>query len=73
LDIFFIEIKKIKLELEVKIQSILQKIETGIAYDNMPDDEPPTPIDSETLRHRIAHINRDNKSKKQQKQITTTQ
>jgi transposase len=62
-------VEKNKAKLEAKIRGILQEIETGIAYDNMPDDEPPTPIDSERLRHRIAQINRENKNKKQQKQI----
>jgi transposase len=62
-------VEKNKAKLEAKIRGVLQEIETGIAYDNMPDDEPPTPIDSETLRIRIAQINRENKSKKQQKQI----
>jgi transposase len=62
-------VEKHKAKLESKIRGILQEIETGIAYDNMPDDEPPTPIDSDILRNRIAQINRENKNKRQQKQI----
>jgi transposase len=62
-------VEKNKAKLEAKIRGILQEIETGIAYDNAPDDEPPTPIDSAGLRNRIAQINRENKSKKQQQQI----
>jgi hypothetical protein len=62
-------VEKNKAKLEAKIHSILQEVESGIASDNMPDDTPPTPIDSEALRHRISQINRENKSKQQQKQI----
>ena len=62
-------VEKNKAKLEAKIRGILQEIELGIVLDNTPDDDPPTPIDSEALRHRIAKINRENKSKQQQKQI----
>jgi len=44
-------------------------IEEGIAQDNLPDDEPPTPIDSEELKTRIAQINCENRSKEEQKAI----
>jgi len=35
----------------------LEQVEEGIAQDNQPDDEPPTPINSEELKERIAKIN----------------
>ena len=62
-------VEKNKGKLEAKIHAILQDIEAGIASDNTPDDEPPTPINADELRQRIAQINRDNATKKQQKQI----
>jgi len=62
-------IEKNKAKLEAKIRCILQSIEEGIASDNTPDEDPPAPINSDELRDRIAHINRENKSKSQQKQI----
>ena len=37
--------------------------------DNRPDDDPPTPINSEELKKRIAEINRENRSKAEQKEI----
>jgi hypothetical protein len=33
------------------------------------DDEPPTPIDSETLKKRIAEINRENLSKEEKNEV----
>ncbi len=66
-------VEKNKTKLEAKIRCILQEVEEGIATDNTPEDEPPTPIKSEELRQRIAQINRENKSKKQQKQINELQ
>jgi len=62
-------VEKNKVKLEAKIRCILQEIEEGIVSDNTPDDDPPTPIKSDELRERIAQINRENKDKKQQKQI----
>jgi hypothetical protein len=62
-------VEKNKAKLEAKIRCILQEIETGIASDGQPDDEPPTPINSDELRERVAQINRENKSKQQQKQL----
>jgi len=41
----------------------------GIAQDNQPDNEPPTPINSKELRERINAINRENKSREELKQI----
>ena len=63
-------VEKNKAKLEAKIRVILKEIEAGIAYDNLPDDEPPTPINPEDLRKRVAQINRENKSKKEQKQLS---
>jgi transposase len=62
-------VEKHKSKLEDKIRCILQEIETGIASDNTPDDEPPTPIKSDELRERIAGINRENRNRKAQKQL----
>ena len=46
---------------------ILEMIDEGIAQDNLPDDEPPTPIDADELKKRIAQINRENLSKIREK------
>ena len=62
-------VEKNRAKLEAKIRCILQDVEEGIASDNLPEDEPTTPINPDELRERIAQINRENKSKKQQKQI----
>ena len=62
-------VEKNKAKLEAKIHSILQEIETGIASDNTPDDEPPAPTKPEELRERIAQLNRENRSRKEQKQL----
>jgi len=62
-------IEKNKEKLEHKIGNILKEIEAGIATDNLPDDEPPTPVNSDELRKRIAQLNKELKSKEQQKQI----
>ena len=64
-------VEKNKAKLEAKIRKILEMVEQGIAQDNQPDDEPPTPIDSEGLKTRIAQINRENHSKDEQKAIKT--
>ena len=64
-------VEKNKAKLELKIRNILSLIEEGIAQDNEPDDEPPTPINSKELKERIAAINRENRSKEEIKQIKT--
>jgi transposase len=64
-------VEKNKAKLEVKIQKILEQIDEGIAQDNQPDDEPPTPIDSKELRKRIAQINRETLSKDDKKAVKT--
>ncbi len=64
-------VEKNKAKLEAKIHQVLQYIEEGIMQDNRPDDEPPTPINSEELKKRIAEINRENRSKAEQKEIKT--
>lgn len=51
-------VERYKSNLEEKIKKILELVEEGIADDNLPDDEPPTPINSEELKKRIAAINR---------------
>lgn len=62
-------IEKYKEKLGAKIHGILDQINEGIAQDNMPDNEPPSPINSKELRERINAINKENKSKKELKQI----
>lgn len=64
-------VEKNKAKLEAKIRKVLELVEEGIAQDNQPDDEPPTPIDSEGLKKRIAQINQENRSKEEQKAIKT--
>lgn len=64
-------VEKNKSKLEAKIHKVLEQIEEGIANDNQPDDEPPTPIDSEELKKRIAQINREALSKENKKAIKT--
>lgn len=58
-----------KAKLGEKIRKILEMIDQGIAQDNLPDDEPPTAIDSEELKKRIAQINRENLSKEDKKAV----
>jgi len=60
-----------KAKLEEKIRKILEMIDQGIAQDNLPEDEPPTPIDSDELKKRIAQINRENLSKEDKKAVKT--
>ena len=62
-------VEKNKAKLESKIRNVLEQIEEGIAHDNQPDDEPPTPIDSEELKKRIAQINREKLSKENKKVV----
>ncbi|GHT41975.1 transposase [Bacteroidia bacterium] len=66
-------VEKHKVKLEEKIRQVLQQVEEGIAGDNQADDEPPTPINSEELKKRIAAINRENRSKEEQKAIKTVE
>jgi len=62
-------VEKNREKLESKIRRILSQIDEGIAQDNEPDNEPPTPINSNELRERINAINRENKGKEELKQI----
>lgn len=64
-------VEKNKAKLEEKIRKILEMIDEGIAQDNLPDDEPPTPIDADELKKRIAQINRENLSKEDKKTVKT--
>ena len=65
-------VEKNKAKLEAKIRAILKQIEEGIAEDNNhPDDDSPTPIDSEELKRRISEINRENRTKEEQQAIKT--
>ena len=57
-------VEKNKLKLESKIRKILEQIEEGIAQDNQPEDDPPTPIDSKELKRRISQINQEKLSKR---------
>ncbi len=62
-------VERYKEKLEAKVRGILSQIEEGIAQDNQPDDDPPTPINSKELKQRIAAINKENRTKKELKQI----
>jgi transposase len=62
-------VEKNKAKLEAKIRKVLELIDEGIAQDNLPDDEPPTPIDSEELKKRIAGINHEKLSKEDKKAV----
>jgi len=62
-------VEKNKAKLEAKIRNVLEQIDEGIAQDNQPDDEPPTPINSEELKKRIAEINREKLSKAAKKEV----
>jgi transposase len=64
-------VEKNKAKLEEKIRKILEMIDEGIAQDNLPDDEPPAPIDADELKKRIAQINRENLSKEEKKAVKT--
>ena len=64
-------VEKNRAKLEGRIRQILAQIDEGIAQDNLPDDEPPTPIDSHELKRRIAELNRDNLSKADKKSVKT--
>jgi len=64
-------VEKNKAKLEEKIRKVLEMIDEGIAQDNLPDDEPPTPIDSDELKMRIAQINRENLSKEEKRAVKT--
>lgn len=64
-------IEKYKERLEERIHKILGMIEEGIAGDNSPEDDPPTPFNSEEIKKRVAQINRENRSKEEQRAIKT--
>ena len=64
-------VEKNKARLEEKIRKVLEQVEEGIAQDNQPDDEPPSPIDSKELKKRISKINREYLSKEDKKAVKT--
>jgi len=64
-------VEKNRAKLEAKIHKILEQIEEGIAQDNRPDDEPPAPVNSEELKKRIAELNRENRTKEENRAIKT--
>jgi len=64
-------VEKNKAKLEAKIHQVLEQIEEGIAQDNLLDDDPPVPINSEELKNRIAQINREKLSKEEKKVVKT--
>jgi transposase len=64
-------VEKNKAKLEAKISKVLEMVEDGIAQDNQPEDDPPSPIDSDELKRRIAKINKEGRSKEEQKAIKT--
>jgi response regulator RpfG family c-di-GMP phosphodiesterase len=61
--------KKNRTKLEAKIRKVLEYIDEGIACDNLPDNEPPMPVNPEELKKRIAEINRENCTKAEQNEI----
>ena len=64
-------VEKNKAKLEEKIRKVLEQIEEGIAIENQMEDQPPLPIDSKELRRRIEALNRENRTKAEQKAIKT--
>jgi len=64
-------VEKNRVKLEAKIRKVLEMIEEGIAQDNLPDEEPPTPINSDELKKKIAEINRENLSKEEKTAVKT--
>jgi transposase len=64
-------VEKNKQKLELKIHKILKYIDEGIAQDNVPEDDPLPPINSDELKRRISEINRENRTKSEQKEIKT--
>jgi hypothetical protein len=62
-------VEKHKAKLEEKIRRVLEQVEEGIAIDNHPDDEPPTPVNSAELKKRVAELNRENRTKAEEKAI----
>jgi transposase len=62
-------VEKNKAKLEAKIKDILSQVEEGIYSDHQETDEVPVPINSEELKERITAINRENRSKEEQKQL----
>lgn len=64
-------VEKNKAKLEEKIRKVLEQVEEGIAQDNQMEDQPTMPINSEELRRRIEALNRENRTKAEQKAIKT--
>ena len=64
-------VEKNKAKLEEKIRKVLEQVEEGIAQDNQMKDQPTLPINSEELRRRIEALNRENRTKAEQKAIKT--
>jgi transposase len=51
------------------VEPVLEQIEEGIDRDNLPEDDPPTPINTEELKKRIDQINRETLSKEDKKAV----
>ena len=64
-------VEKNKAKLEEKIRKVLEQVEEGIAQDYQMEDQPTLPINSEELRRRIESLNRENRTKAEQKAIKT--
>jgi hypothetical protein len=58
-------VEKNRAKLAEKIRKVPGYIEEGIAQYHLPDDEPPTPVNTEELKKRMAEINRANRSKEE--------
>jgi hypothetical protein len=56
-------VEKNKAKLQEKVRKVLELVEKGIAQDNLPDDEPPRPLNTEELKRRVAELNRENRGK----------
>jgi transposase len=64
-------VERNKAKPEEKIKKVLGQIDECIARDNHPDDDPPTPINTEELKRRVAQINREKLSKETKKEVKT--
>ncbi|MGD9976905.1 MAG: transposase [Bacteroidales bacterium] len=64
-------VEKNRAKPETKIREVLKMIDDGMVPDNLPDDEPPTPVDSGELKKRIDRINRENLPREKQEAVKT--
>ena len=67
-EMWYITLREIYIDC-TKIRGVLSQIEEGIAQDNQPDDDSPTPIYSKELKQGVVAINKENRTKRELKQI----